>query len=69
MRIPKQRIRFATLWEGNQEPEGVLIIDLKGLDIEGVNTLVLDMAEVEKARSQGDSQQEAKDRARKLLGG
>jgi hypothetical protein len=69
MRFPKQRIRFANSYDGKSAPGGFLVLDIKGLDIEGANALVLEMADVEAARSQGDRQEEAKRQARELLGG
>jgi len=69
MRFPKQRLRFVKVHDGHTSPDGFLVLNLKGLDIEGATTLVLDMAEVETARASGDQQEEAKRRARELLGG
>ncbi len=67
MRFPRQRIRFARLYEGHTTPEGFLFLDLKGLDIEGVNTLVLDMQDVEAARGEGDRQEDVKKRLKDLF--
>jgi hypothetical protein len=69
MRVPKQRVRFTKSYEGSPSANGYLVIDLKGLDIEGVNSLVMDMSEVDAARNAGDQQEDAKHRARELLGG
>jgi len=69
MKFPKQRIRFSTTADGHKSPQGYLILDLKGLDIEGATSLVLDMTEVEAARSRGDQEDDARRRARELLGG
>lgn len=68
MRFPKERIRFATLYEGHSAPDGYLVLDLKGLDIEGVTKLVLEMADIEAARSAGDKQADAKKRVLEMLG-
>lgn len=69
MRVPKQRVRFAATHESTTSPEGCIVIDLKGLDIEGVTSLVIDVADLEAARKAGDTQADAKRRARELLGG
>src|SRR2546423_6718798 len=69
MKFPKQRLRFTTTHEGHTAEDGYLILDLKGLDIEGATTLVIDMTDVDTARSQGDKQDEAMRRAKELLGG
>lgn len=69
MRIPKQRIRFARTYESQNDPGGYLILDLKGLDLEGVTTLVIAVGEAEDARASGDRQEEARKRVQDLLGG
>lgn len=69
MRFPKERIRFSTSVDGRKAPGGFLVLDLKGLDIEGVDTLVMEMSDVEEARARGDQQADALKRAREILGG
>lgn len=69
MRFPKNRIRFALSYDGHPSPNGFLILDIKGLDIEGATSLVLDMNDVEGARALGDREADAKRTARELLGG
>jgi hypothetical protein len=69
MKFPKQRLRFSKTHEGHTSPQGYLVLDLKGLDIEGATSLVIDMADVNAAQSQGDQQDDAKRRAKELLGG
>ena len=69
MRFPKQRLRFSWTHDGHNSDGGFLILDLKGLDTEGATSFVLEMSEVEAARLAGDKQDDAKQRARELLGG
>ncbi len=69
MRFPKQRIQFTKSHDGRSTDEGFLVLDIKGLDIEGATSLVLDMADVKTASAAGDREDEAKRRARELLGG
>ncbi|HXG24765.1 MAG TPA: hypothetical protein VNJ09_09440 [Chthonomonadales bacterium] len=69
MRFPKERIRFSTSVDGRTTPGGFLVLDLKGLDIEGVDTFVLEMSDIEQARARGDQQADALKRAREILGG
>jgi hypothetical protein len=69
MRFPKQRIRFSSSYDGRVSDAGYLLLDLKGLDIEGVTTLVIDMGEIDAARAAGDREDDARRRARELLGG
>lgn len=68
MRLPKERLGFKNTVDGKVEPGGFLVLDLKGLDIEGVTTLVISAADLEAARSAGDRQAEARERARALFG-
>ncbi len=69
MRIPAKRIRFTRTWDGRSEGEGYLVIDIKGLDIEGATSLVMSIEELEEARRQTDKGVEARDKLRDLLGG
>jgi hypothetical protein len=68
MRIPAKRIRFERTWDGRTEGEGFLVIDIKGLDIEGANTFVLTIEELDAARKQSGHQSEVRDRLKGLFG-
>ncbi|MCC6730288.1 MAG: hypothetical protein IT208_13205 [Chthonomonadales bacterium] len=68
MRFPKERVRFARIHDGHAAPNGYLVLDLRGLDIEGVASLVLDMDEVSAAQGQGDREAEARRQLRDLFG-
>ncbi len=67
--MPKERVRYAATYDGKSAPGGFLVLDLKGLDIEGANPLVVPMEAVDAARSAGDKQSDALRKARDLLGG
>ncbi len=69
MRFPKQRIRFSKSEDGRTSEIGYIVLDLKGLDIEGATTFVIEMSEIEAAQNAGDKQVDARQRARELLGG
>lgn len=69
MRFPRQRVRFAASYDGKTETQGFILLDIKGLDIEGVNTLAIPVADIETARAKGDQQGDAMKKARELLGG
>ena len=47
MHFPKERIRFSKSVDGRLSEEGYLVLDLKGLDIEGATSFVIEMAEIE----------------------
>jgi hypothetical protein len=69
MRFPKQRLRFSKLEDGRTSELGYIVLDLKGLDIEGATSFVIEMSDIETARNAGDKQVDARQRARELLGG
>jgi hypothetical protein len=68
MRVPLARMRFTRINEGHPAKDGFVVLDLKGLDMEGVNTLVLDLADVDAVRKAGDKQEDARKRLHDLLG-
>ena len=69
MRFPKERIRFSKSEDGRTSEGGFLVLDLKGLDIEGATKFVIEMGQIESARKAGDKQADAVEQARSLLGG
>jgi len=69
MRIPKQRIRFAKNYEGHPSAAGFLVLDLKGLDLEGVNTIVIPVEDSQAALAAGDREDDAREKLKNLLGG
>ena len=69
MRFPKERIRFSKSEDGQDLGSGYLVMDLKGLDIEGATKFVIEMSQIDAARKAGDKQADAVQKARSLLGG
>lgn len=69
MRFPKERLRFSKSEDGRTSGSGFLILDLKGLDIEGAVKFVIDFDHIEAAKRSGDIQTDAMKEARALLGG
>lgn len=69
MRFPRERISYTASFEGHAAPEGFIVLDLKGLDIEGVSKLVLDGEHIRLAREQGERRQETAQQLRLLLDG
>jgi hypothetical protein len=65
MRIAKERLEVKPTFEGKDSASGWLQINLKGLDLDGVDRLVLDLTDLEGLRAR---QQEADDLFRKLRG-
>lgn len=68
MRFPKQRIRIEKLHEGHATDGDWLVLDLKGLDMEGATTLVIDMGEIEAARAAAGKQDDARAKLNALFG-
>ncbi len=69
MRFPKQRLAFTQVYDGKSSPHGYILLDLKGIDIEGVTSLALALEDIDACRAAGDKQEEEKQRVRDLLGG
>ena len=69
MRFPKERIRFSKSEDGRVSESGYIVLDLKGLDIEGATKFVIEMDNISAAEKAGDKQADAMTRARTLLGG
>ncbi len=67
MRFPRDRISVRTVHEGHTSPDGFIVLDLKGLDMEGVTSLVIDGAHLREAQAQGLQRQDAAQRLRDLL--
>jgi hypothetical protein len=69
MRYPVERLSFAQTIEGKSSEKGFLVLNIHGMDLEGVHTLTLEVKDVEKIILQGDKQETEKKRVRDLLGG
>jgi len=69
MNFPRNRLRFTRTHDGSTSATGWLELDVKGLDLEGVSKITIELAEVDRLRHGGDQQDEALKRARDLLGG
>jgi hypothetical protein len=69
MLFPKNRMRFTTSHQGKTEPEGWIVLDFKGFDLEGVTTLTISLADIEQLKQGGDTTANRLKQARSLLGG
>ncbi len=69
MVFPKSRMRFATSYEGKIEPNGWIVLDLTGVDLDGVNKIALSAADLDAIKHGGDVAADRVKRARSLLGG
>ncbi|MDW8320350.1 MAG: hypothetical protein RMM08_03210 [Armatimonadota bacterium] len=57
MNFPKNRMRITYSHEGRQSEKGWLVLDVRGLDLDGVNSIVIPLEDIEKL--QEGSQQQA----------
>lgn len=69
MDFPKQRMRVVRTHHGSPSAAGWLELNLRGLDVDGAGTLMIDLAEVDRLRAAGEAQEDALAQARTLLGG
>jgi hypothetical protein len=69
MDFPRNKMRVVSSHQGNTSEAGWLVLELKGMDLEGVNRLVIDLAHVEQLRGGGEEQADDLERLRRLLGG
>ena len=69
MLFPKNKMRFTTTYQGKMEPEGWIVLDLTGADLEGVTKLYLPMDDLQKLKQGGDITSDRLKQARSLLGG
>jgi hypothetical protein len=69
LKFPKQRLRFTKVYDGKAASAGYVVLDLKGIDLEGVTSLAIDVDELQACLTAGDKQELEKQRVRDLLGG
>ena len=68
MRFPKERLRIEKPAPADVPTGDTLVLELKGLDIEGVHRLEIPLSDLESLRSAAGKQEAEKDRIRNLLG-
>ncbi len=69
MLFPKSRMRFTTSYLGKTEPDGWIVLDLTGAELDGVGKLYLSMEEIQGLKQRGDVTSDRLKQARSLLGG
>jgi hypothetical protein len=68
MLFPKNRMKFVTTYQGKDDPDGWITLDIKGADLEGAGKVYLSMADIQSLRSGGGKAAEKLQQARSLLG-
>jgi len=69
MLFPKNRVRFTTTYNGKDDAEGWIVLDLKGIDLEGASKIYLPAADLHRLQEAGDTTTNRLKQARMLLGG
>ena len=68
MNFPKGRMRIIHSHEGRQAEKGWLVLDVKGLDLDGVNSIVILMEDLEKLQEAPAQSGNPLEQLHKLLG-
>jgi hypothetical protein len=69
MLFPRNRMRFTSVYQGKTEPEGWIVLDLSGADLDGLKNLYLSLEDIENLKKGGDKTTDRLKQARSLLGG
>lgn len=68
MNFPRNRMRLARSHEGRQSEKGWLVLDIRGLDLDGVNAIVIPMEEIEKLQEGSQTGANPLEQLHRLLG-
>ncbi len=68
MRLPKERLKFSEGYQGRESPAGFIVLNLRGLDLEGINELWLDLALVDEIRAKKSAQDDAAAQFKAMFG-
>jgi len=61
-------MKYVTTFKGKDDPEGWIVLDLKGADIEGATKVYLSMVEIQNLKQRGNRAEEKLQEARSLFG-
>lgn len=67
MNFPKGRMRILHSHEGKQSEKGWLVLDIRGLDLDGVNSIVIPMEDIERLQEEPQQQVNPLEQLHKLL--
>ncbi|MEJ5253472.1 MAG: hypothetical protein HPY54_16525 [Chthonomonadetes bacterium] len=67
MNFPKNRMRILHSHEGKQSEKGWLVLDIRGLDLDGVNSIVIPMEDIERLQEEPQQQVNPLEQLHKLL--
>ena len=69
MRFAKERLKFSEGYQGRESAAGFVVLNLRGLDLEGINELWVDLALVDELRQQKSARDDAAAQFKALFGG
>ena len=69
MRLPKDRMRFSETYQGKEAPAGFVVLTLRGLDLDGINEMWIDLELVEELRQKKGASGDAAAQFKALFGG
>jgi hypothetical protein len=61
-------MKKTNIYQGKTDPEGWIVLDLLGIDLDGATKVYLSFADIEQIKMGGDVQAERLAKARALLG-
>ena len=68
MRLPKERLKFSEGYQGRESAAGFVVLNLRGIDLDGINELWLDLALVDEIRSKKGAQNDAAAQFKAMFG-
>ncbi len=68
MNFPRNRMRITHSHEGRQSEKGWLVLDVRGLDLDGVNSIVIPLEDIERLQEAPQQSTNPLEQLHKLLG-
>lgn len=68
MNFPKNRMRITHSHEGRRSEKGWLVLDVRGLDLDGVNSIVIPIEEIDKLQDEPQQGANPLEQLHKLIG-
>lgn len=68
MKFPSEKMSFLKTCNGEESREGFLVLDISALDLDGVDQLYIDLSEISGLKTRRKKENDALERAKKLLG-
>lgn len=69
MLFPKEKMKYASSYQGKSSDEGWLVLDIGGLELDGVTRVYIDLHDVEVVKQKKGKAADALDKTKRLLGG